>query len=83
MFFSVLMGILTLGFLRPTQYFRRKKKSSTKQTNESIWSILVSFSFSKWNIDIYFKIFWKTFLIFFFQPSTYWKILPYDLPYDT
>lgn len=26
MFFSVLMGISTLGFLRPTQYLRRKKK---------------------------------------------------------
>lgn len=33
-FFSVLMGLLTLGFLSFTQYFRKKKKQIKKKVYE-------------------------------------------------
>lgn len=37
-FFLILMGLLTLGFLRFTQYFRNQKKKEKKKIHEGYFA---------------------------------------------
>lgn len=72
-------GVFDLRLSQAYSVFQEQKKSPTKQTYESIWRIFVSFSFSTDNYWYLFLNLLKNLFNFFIsQPSTCWKILPYD-----